>query len=67
VLAPETLGDTSKYSPKLSEGAVVAWPTKFTRAKRSQGKRDIEFTVKAQVLKAKEDAGDAGASAKEEL
>jgi len=32
---------------------VVAYPVEKTRAKRGQGKRDAEFKVKAQVLKAK--------------
>ncbi len=41
----------------------MAWTTKFTKAARSKGKRDMEFTVKAQVLKIKEDSE----SAKEEL
>jgi hypothetical protein len=48
--------DLAKYSPDLADGAVVAYPVNKTRAKRAHNKRDIEFTVKAQVLKAKPDA-----------
>ncbi|OIW29284.1 hypothetical protein CONLIGDRAFT_413808 [Coniochaeta ligniaria NRRL 30616] len=49
----ETLLDTAKYSPKLAEGTVVAWPVKYSRANRKQDERDVEFTIKAQVLQAK--------------
>ncbi|GAB1316468.1 hypothetical protein MFIFM68171_06678 [Madurella fahalii] len=49
----DSLLDTSKYSAKLADGGVVAYPINWTWAKRGQGKRDIEFRVKAQVLKLK--------------
>ncbi|KAL2022248.1 hypothetical protein VTK56DRAFT_5858 [Thermocarpiscus australiensis] len=49
----ETLLDTSKYSGELRDGGVVAYPINHTSPKRSKGRRDIEFTVKAQVLKLK--------------
>ena len=45
--------DTSKYSPKLAEGGVIAWPVKKGGANRKKDERDIEFTIKAQVLTAK--------------
>jgi hypothetical protein len=43
----------AKYSPKLSDGGVVAWPVKYTRANRKGDERAIEFTIQAQVLSAK--------------
>ncbi|KAJ9132493.1 Glucarate dehydratase [Coniochaeta hoffmannii] len=54
----ETLLDTSKYSPKLAEGAVIAWPVKYGKANRKKDERDIEFTIKAQVLQAKAEGSD---------
>jgi hypothetical protein len=51
----ETLLDTSKYTAKLAEGAVVAWPVKYSNANRKKDERDIEFTIKAQVLQSKAD------------
>ena len=47
------LKDLDKYSEKLADGAVVAYPVEKSRAKRGWGERDMEFTIKAQVLKAK--------------
>ncbi|KAI3399598.1 hypothetical protein diail_6237 [Diaporthe ilicicola] len=49
----ETLSDLTKYGPKLKDGGVVAWPTDYTTPKRSLQERQIEFTIKAQVLSAK--------------
>lgn len=46
--------DLSKYSGKLVDGGVVAYPVHYTWPRRGQGKRDIEFQVKAQVLKLNE-------------
>jgi hypothetical protein len=43
----------AKYSPRLSDGGVVAWPVKYTRANRKEDDRDIEFTIQAQVLSTK--------------
>lgn len=65
----DTLLDTSKYSPKLSEGGVVAWPVKHTTANRKKDEREMEFTVRAQVLKVKADgtADDAADDGKDEL
>ena len=63
VFSSDALLDTSKYTTKLADGAVVAWPTKFTEAARGHGKRDVEFTVRAQVLRPKTSSE----SAKEEL
>lgn len=61
------MSDLSKYSPKLTDGGVVAW-TSHTRADRKAGEREMTFTVKAQVLKAKADASeDEGESEKDEL
>ncbi|KAB5571754.1 hypothetical protein GE09DRAFT_1096759 [Coniochaeta sp. 2T2.1] len=51
----DTLLDTSKYSPKVADGAVVAWPVHHGRANRKKDERDIEFTIKAQVLQPKAD------------
>jgi hypothetical protein len=50
---PDIMSDIEKYSPKLVDGGVVGYPTRKTRAKRWVNKRDAEFTVKAEVLKAK--------------
>lgn len=62
----DTLLDTGKYSAKLADGGVVAYPVNKTKAKRSARKREIEFTIKAQVLKAK--AGvEEGEDVKEEV
>ncbi|KAL1852752.1 hypothetical protein Daus18300_012083 [Diaporthe australafricana] len=49
----DTLTDLTKYGPKLKDGGVVAWPTDFTTPKRSSQERNMEFTIKAQVLSAK--------------
>ena len=49
----ESLMDLSKYSAKLADGGVIAYPINYTGPKRSDGKRDIEFTVKAEVLELK--------------
>ncbi|KAL2262008.1 hypothetical protein VTK26DRAFT_2777 [Humicola hyalothermophila] len=46
----ETLMDLSKYSSKLVDGGVIAYPVNYTQPKRSKGERDMEFTVKAEVL-----------------
>jgi hypothetical protein len=46
--------DLSKYSSKLVDGGVVAYPVHYTWPKRGQGLRDIEFQVKAQVLQLNE-------------
>ncbi|KAK7754295.1 hypothetical protein SLS62_003588 [Diatrype stigma] len=67
----DTLSDLSRYSSSPSDGAVVAWTTEHTKAKRSKG-RDIDFTITAQVLKkAEEGEGKAkespSESTKEEL
>lgn len=47
----ETLLDITKYTAKPAEGAVVAYPVAKTQADRAEGKREMEFTIKAQVLK----------------
>ena len=51
------------------DGNVVAWITEHTRPVLKDKKRDIEFTVKAQVLKEKTEAEKqkAAKEAKEEL
>ncbi|KAI5919027.1 hypothetical protein F4810DRAFT_714870 [Camillea tinctor] len=46
-----TLLDLSKYSHELVDGGVVAWITKHTKARRAKGRRDVEFTIEARVLK----------------
>lgn len=43
----------------------MAWPVSHTRPDTANDKRDIEFTVKAQVLKVKEIASEAEADAEE--
>lgn len=48
-----TLVDLAKYGPKLVDGGVVAWPTGYTTPDRSTTERNMEFTIKAQVLSAK--------------
>jgi hypothetical protein len=57
------MADISKYSPKLSDGGVVAW-TAHTKANRNAKERTMTFTVKAQVLKAQ---GEAAEAEKDEL
>jgi len=49
----DLLSDIKKYSPKLTDGGVVGYPIRKTRAKRWVNKRDAEFTVKAEVVKSK--------------
>lgn len=41
----------TKYTAKPTDGGVVAYPVDKTRANRAEGKREMEFTIKAQVLK----------------
>ncbi|KAK4095764.1 hypothetical protein N658DRAFT_502349 [Parathielavia hyrcaniae] len=48
----ESLLDLSKYSGKLADGGVVAYPVHHTPATFTN--RDIEIQIKAQVLKLKE-------------
>jgi hypothetical protein len=43
--------DLSKYDVKPKIGGVVAWPVGNTVPDRRRDKRDIWFTVKAEVLK----------------
>lgn len=56
-----TLADLESYASVPKDAAVVAWPVSHTRPDIANSKRDIEFTVKAQVLKLKEDATEAEA------
>jgi len=49
--------NTSKYTPKPdATGAVVAYPIRKTRAKRRARRREMEFTIRADLLKLKEGA-----------
>ena len=49
--------NTSKYTPKPdTDGAVVAYPIRKTRAKRRAHRREMEFTIKANLLQLKEGA-----------
>lgn len=64
-LRVDTLLDTSRYSSELAEGAVVAWPVKYSKADRKKGERDIEFTIKARVLQVKPESS--GEAARDEL
>ena len=47
----ETLLDLSKYSGELADGGVIAYPVEHTKPNRGESKRDIEITIKAEVLK----------------
>ena len=49
--------DLSKYSAKLADGGVIAYPVDHTLAKRSQNQREIEFQIKAEVLELKAGGG----------
>lgn len=53
----------SGYQAVAKDAAVVAWPVSHTRPDTANGKRDIEFTVKAQVLKITESVSEAEADA----
>ncbi|KAK0707883.1 hypothetical protein B0H67DRAFT_588843 [Lasiosphaeris hirsuta] len=52
----DSLLDVAKYSAKLVDGGVVAYPVRKTKARRGGQNRDMEFSIKAQVLKLKADA-----------
>lgn len=58
-----TLTDLTKYGSKLADGGVVAWPTAYTTPDRSTKERNMEFTIKAQVLSAKAGASKEGQDA----
>ncbi|OHF01505.1 hypothetical protein CORC01_03261 [Colletotrichum orchidophilum] len=55
----ETLADLSSYEAVPRDAAVVAWPVSHTRPDTANNKRNIEFTVKAQVLKVRQDGSEA--------
>jgi hypothetical protein len=44
------LSDLFNYDSKLVDGGVIAWPISRTRPDRDAEKREIEFTIQAQVL-----------------
>ncbi|KAH6617504.1 hypothetical protein F5144DRAFT_457507, partial [Chaetomium tenue] len=46
--------DLSKFSAKLVDGGVVAYPIHHSMPKRARGERDIEFQIQAQVLQLNE-------------
>lgn len=46
--------DLAKYSEKLVDGGVVGFPVTRTKPKRDHSQRDMEFEIKAQVLKLNE-------------
>ncbi|KAK2040723.1 hypothetical protein LZ31DRAFT_473999 [Colletotrichum somersetense] len=52
----DALADLGNYKAVPEDGAVVAWPVSHSRPDVNNHKRDIKFTVKAQVLKRKEGA-----------
>ena len=52
--SPEQLSDLSKYSSELVDGGVIAYPVEHSRAGATPRQREIEFKIKAQVLKLKE-------------
>ncbi|KAF3760902.1 hypothetical protein M406DRAFT_222572, partial [Cryphonectria parasitica EP155] len=49
----DALSDLTSYSPKPVDGGVVGWTTNYPAPARKQGQREMKFTLKAQVLKAK--------------
>ena len=49
----DALKDLAKYTPTPADSTVVAYPVQKARAKRGEGERQMEFTIRAQVLKAK--------------
>jgi len=53
-IKPEYFSDLSKYGPKPKDGGVIGYPIHHSKPKRSQGFRDIEFTLKAEYLQLKE-------------
>ncbi|GKT51418.1 uncharacterized protein ColSpa_11599 [Colletotrichum spaethianum] len=59
-----TLADLGNYQAVPEDAAVVAWPVSHTRPDIANHKRDIEFTVKAQVLKLKDGATEGEADKK---
>ncbi|AEO64689.1 uncharacterized protein THITE_2110984 [Thermothielavioides terrestris NRRL 8126] len=59
----ESLRDLTKYSADLVDGGVVAYPVHHSTPQRARNKRDIEFRVKAEVLKKKEEGEDAAETA----
>ncbi|KAJ2905552.1 hypothetical protein MKZ38_005196 [Zalerion maritima] len=63
----DTLLDLSKYTQGAADGAVVSWTTDHTDPDMRSNKRDMVFTIKAEVLEAKPAAGKSVAEeAKEE-
>ncbi|GKT60886.1 hypothetical protein ColTof4_01005 [Colletotrichum tofieldiae] len=58
------LADLGNYQAVPGDAAVVAWPVSHTRPDVANHKRDIEFTVKARVLKRKEAATEGDAEEK---
>lgn len=53
----DTLADLSKYTSVPRDGGVVAWPISYERPPRMQDKRELTFTIRAQVLRTKGSAG----------
>ncbi|KAK1998394.1 hypothetical protein LX36DRAFT_529425, partial [Colletotrichum falcatum] len=58
-VSPYALADLANYKAAPEDGAVVAWPVSHSRPDLANDKRDIRFTVKAQVLKRREGASSA--------
>ncbi|KAK4183240.1 Glucarate dehydratase [Podospora australis] len=56
----DALSSTDKYTGKIADGGVVGWPVHISRPKRAIGEREVEFRLKAQVLKLKEGETDDG-------
>ncbi|KAL2127607.1 hypothetical protein VTI74DRAFT_10432 [Chaetomium olivicolor] len=52
----DALLDLEKYSGELADGGVVAYPVNRTKPNRWLDKREMEFKVQAEVLKANEEA-----------
>ncbi|KAK2053127.1 hypothetical protein LY76DRAFT_525258 [Colletotrichum caudatum] len=62
----DALADLGNYKAVPEDGAVVAWPVSHSRPDVDNHKRDIKFTVKAQVLKLKRKEGAAVEEEEEE-
>ncbi|KAL2756063.1 hypothetical protein ACRALDRAFT_1081926 [Sodiomyces alcalophilus JCM 7366] len=63
----DELLDLSKYTPEPKDGAVIAWPISHTRPSVREKRREIEITIKAQVLKEKEGGAEEAKESKDEL
>ncbi len=63
----DRLADLSSYKPSAQDGGVVAWPVEHTTPDRRHDRREIRFTIMAQVLRETEAAPVVTASSTEEV